>query len=236
MPRQSLHACKAATIGKRRDMAKANDHGGLIAAAARSTLRPLGCKQKGRSRLWFADQRYWLIVVEFQPSGWSKGSYLNVAATWPWYAKGHWSFDFFHPSHPHKKFFPFVDEQQFAPIAKELAATAAGQINRLRQDFASLEAIADCLVANVGRTDLDVYHAAVASGLVGDTETSRRLFHQLEQQPAAHDWQKELRVTGTSLAECLGDRQTYRARVLAQIEQCRSLLGLPADPTCLDGT
>jgi hypothetical protein len=55
-------------------MAKANEHGRLIAAAAKAALAPLGCVRKGQSRVWYSDQRYWVIAVEFQPSGWSKGS------------------------------------------------------------------------------------------------------------------------------------------------------------------
>ena len=51
-------------------MAKQNEHGRLIAAAAKAARAPLGCKRKGQSRLWFSDERYWLITVEFQPSGW----------------------------------------------------------------------------------------------------------------------------------------------------------------------
>src|SRR6202000_1719294 len=38
---------------------------------------PLGLERRGRSRTWIDDQRWYAIVVEFQPSGFSKGSYLN---------------------------------------------------------------------------------------------------------------------------------------------------------------
>src|SRR5256885_11111558 len=61
-------------------MAEADPHSKLITAAAREILRPLGLFQKGRSRVWLDDQGWWLGVVEFQPSDWSKGSYLNVGA------------------------------------------------------------------------------------------------------------------------------------------------------------
>ena len=65
-------------------MAKQNEHGKLIAAAAKAALLPLGCRRKGQSRCWYSDERFWCIFIEFQPSGWSKGSYLNAAATWLW--------------------------------------------------------------------------------------------------------------------------------------------------------
>src|SRR5438105_812660 len=65
-------------------MSKPSEHGRLIAAAAKAALAPLGCRRKGQSRLWYSDQRFWIISVEFQPSAWSKGSYLNVGVSWLW--------------------------------------------------------------------------------------------------------------------------------------------------------
>ena len=56
---------------------KQNLHGRLIAAAAKRHLSPLGCRRKGQSRFWSADHGFYQIGIEFQPSGWSKGSYLN---------------------------------------------------------------------------------------------------------------------------------------------------------------
>jgi hypothetical protein len=51
----------------------------LIAKAAREILKPLGLFQVGTSRIWIDDNGYYFTVVEFQPSAWSKGAYLNVA-------------------------------------------------------------------------------------------------------------------------------------------------------------
>ncbi len=65
-------------------MAQTNEHGRIIAAVAKSALAPLGFRRKGASRVWLADHGFWLDVVEFQPSGFSKGSYCNVAVHWLW--------------------------------------------------------------------------------------------------------------------------------------------------------
>jgi hypothetical protein len=37
--------------------------------------------------VWLDDHTWWLVVVEFQPSSWSQGSYLNVGAMWLWHDK-----------------------------------------------------------------------------------------------------------------------------------------------------
>lgn len=69
------------------------DHNRLIRDAAKRHLSLLGVQQRGRSRTWIDDRGWWLITVEFQPSSWSRGTYLNVGATWLWYFKNYLSFD-----------------------------------------------------------------------------------------------------------------------------------------------
>lgn len=60
----------------------------LIISAARDILKPMGLFQKGRSRIWIDDNGWFLTVVEFQPSAWSKGAYLNVGISFLW-EQGH---------------------------------------------------------------------------------------------------------------------------------------------------
>jgi hypothetical protein len=108
----------------------------LIANAARDVLGTQGFLRKGRSRLWFADYRWWLILVEFQPSGWSRGSYLNVGAKWLWSPFSSWSFDFaFSPAARVNGFVEYQSEDQFRTASRELANTAAREALRLREAF-----------------------------------------------------------------------------------------------------
>jgi hypothetical protein len=58
------------------------DHNAVITAQARRVLKPLGLVRLGKSRVWIDDHGWWTIQVEFQPSAWSKGSYLNVGINW----------------------------------------------------------------------------------------------------------------------------------------------------------
>jgi hypothetical protein len=58
----------------------------LVIRAARQALQPMWLRQKGRSRTWLDDHGWWLTVVEFQPSGFDHGTYLNVGVNWLWWA------------------------------------------------------------------------------------------------------------------------------------------------------
>jgi hypothetical protein len=89
-------------------------HGNLIAAAAKAHLSAIGMNRKGKSRIWIKDNHWWLAIVEFQPSGWNKGTYLNVAATWFWHPKEHFAFDEIKRA---DGFAEYTDPQSFAMAA-----------------------------------------------------------------------------------------------------------------------
>jgi hypothetical protein len=116
-------------------MSQPNEIGRLIAVAAKAALEPLGCDRLGKTRTWISDQRFWLIIIEFQPSSWEKGSYLNVGAMWLWHAHvGH----SFNAGYRIANFVPFFNSEQFSLAAASLAAQAANEVQRLRNQFQSL--------------------------------------------------------------------------------------------------
>jgi hypothetical protein len=207
--------------------------GRLIAAAARAALLPLGCKRVGRSRTWISDQRYWLIVIEFQPSSWQKGSYLNVGAMWLWRArKGH----AFNAGHRLADFVPFCSPEQFAPVAADLATQAAREVQRLREQFKTLPDIYQYLVDHTSEENWQIFHAAIAAGLVGDIYNARRLFQIFNDIPVHNiQWAIDLRARNAVLAARLDQPAAFRAAILEIIQECRSLNHLAADPGCLDG-
>jgi hypothetical protein len=188
-------------------MAPQSEHGRLIAAAAKSALKPLGCVRKGRSRLWLSDHRLWVIVADFQPSGWSKGSYLNIAAQWLWAPSRRLAFT----DRP-IDFIPFVTAEQFAPLIAAMAERAAQEILALRAKFRSFADVYDYVIAHATRDDWPTYWAAVAAGLVGDIETSRRFFRRMAQWPTdGYEGQKKLKTESARLAALLDEPVKFRA-------------------------
>jgi hypothetical protein len=67
-------------------------HSKLLTIAATEELGDLEMRRKGRSRKWPDDHGWWLGVVEFQPSSYSRGTYLNVGVHWLWTAGAHLRF------------------------------------------------------------------------------------------------------------------------------------------------
>jgi hypothetical protein len=215
-------------------MSQSNEVSRLIAAAAKAALQPLGCDRLGKTRTWISDQRCWLIVIEFQPSSWDKGSCLNVGAMWLWHAfRGH----AFNAGYRIADFVPFFNSEQFSLAAASLAAQAANEVQRLRNQFRSLQDIYRYLVEHTSEENPHIFHAAIAAGLVGEVDTARRLFQIYANMPHRDgpQWATELRGRNLALAAQLDKPDLFRASVLAIIQECRALNGLPADLKCLDG-
>src|SRR4051794_39139422 len=102
-------------------------HSKLLTAAAREVLGPMGLVQIGRSRIWLDDQTWWLCAVEFQPSSWSRGTYLNVGCCWLWHVKDYVSFDLGNRV-ADAGYTAFKNEAQFAAAARKYAQRAAIEV------------------------------------------------------------------------------------------------------------
>ena len=71
-----------------------SNHNKIINNIATELLGSNGLKRE-RSRFWYDDNMWFLIVVEYQPSSWSKGTYLNVSINFNWNLYDHFSFDYY---------------------------------------------------------------------------------------------------------------------------------------------
>lgn len=196
-------------------------HDALIAQAAKDVLQPLGFGRKGRSRVWLLDYDWWLVVVEFQPSGWAKGSYLNVAAHWLWSASGVLSFDV---SNRVGGFVEFESSAQFSLEARGLAESAAVEAQKLLGLFSSIEATAAELVAReecrIDRTHSGwpVYNAAVAAGLAGMLPTAATLLASINDS--------RIKPQADQMAALMHDPTAFQQAVRQLIARQREALGL----------
>jgi hypothetical protein len=211
-------------------MAKQNEHGKLIAAAAKAALLPLGCRRIGQSRCWFSDKRFWYIFIEFQPSAWSKGTYTNVTPIWfllqPWGGEA---------AHRVDDYITFESVQQFAPLIEQMAKLAAAEVAALRERFRTPFDLHRFFAANLSWSG-NVYRAAVTAGLVGDPALARQLFARVKAlDPTKHGPQfKIVQADCAELSALLDEPAAYRAAILERIAARRQARNLPPDPQCLD--
>lgn len=217
-------------------MATQNEHRRLIAAAAKAALAPTGCVRRGQSRVWFSDQRYWAIMIEFQPSGFSRGSYLNVGASWLWYDKGRGGLVFDAGYRVERAgFISFETTEQFRPLIERMADHAAEEVLALRAKFASIAKISHILNAEPNRQWSHTFSAAVAAGLNRESELSRGRFHEILSYAVSHEWHERLHSEAAVLAALLDDTGQFRAAARRTIDARRGRARLPLIADCLEG-
>lgn len=211
-------------------MAKVEEHGRIIAAAAKAALQPLGLKRKGQSRVWYSDQRFWIIAVEFQPSGWSKGSYLNISIKWLWNSGAGYDF-----SDRPVDFIPFESAEQFAPLVEGMAARAAQEVGAWKDHFKTFADICQYLIGQAKSDGRPIFNAAIATGLAGDEGISRRYFQRLKDwETYGYDWQLRLKADSAALAALLLDPKKFRSEVLNLVQRQRASMKMPSDSNCLE--
>jgi hypothetical protein len=76
-----------------------------------------------------------MMVVEFQPSRGSGGSYLNVRCMWLWNVKPYKSFDV---GYRVETFYAFENGEQFNGVAERLATPSFGEGERLSRALPDL--------------------------------------------------------------------------------------------------
>lgn len=157
-------------------------HDKIINKAARKVLAPQGLFRQGTSRIWLDDNGYFLTLVEFQPSGWSKGSYLNVGISFLWESSRELNellaFDY---GYRIKGFISYdEDDDKFEKEMEQFAETALQKVTEYRR-FRDLEYAKTCLEQNVADTPekrrfWEPYHLAMLCFLKGDFDEGVKWF------------------------------------------------------------
>jgi len=147
----------------------------------------MGLMRKGRSRCWIDDHAWWLINVEFQPSGYKKGGiYLNVGLQHLWIVRDHLVFENHERPLGTSTLVPFTDNATFERSMRDVAAAAAETIRRRREGHGEGTDALRKLAA--GDDDLN---AGIAAALLGNAAEARarlgaRVHEAYRRQAAAY--------------------------------------------------
>jgi len=205
-------------------MGQIPEHSKLITAAARKTLRPMGLRQRGRSRTWLDDHGWWLCVVEFQPSSWARGSYLNVGCCWLWSVKDYLSFN---EGHRVEGFSEFEDPTQFDRVAARLAERAAQEVERYRELFPDVRRVSDFYLERSVNAFWPTFHAGVASLLSGRLDEARRFFAEVKADEDQRDWVRAAEADARELMAAASAAEKIQDLVGQRVCRARALLKLP---------
>src|SRR5262249_40202190 len=157
----------------------------------RKILKPLGLTQKGRSRFWRDDRQWFVIGVEFQPSSWSRGSYLNVGCNWLWQVNEHFAYDV---GGRVNSFVRFDNSEQFGVVTEELAYKAAEEIKRYRKMFPDVRGVCDYYLQQESENIWSNLNAGIASALANKQSKASQFFQKVIESNDEAQWAKALRM------------------------------------------
>lgn len=178
------------------------DHNKIITAVAKKALTPLGLRRDGKSRVWYDDHGWWAIVVEFQPSSWGRGSYLNVGLSWMLYEQSHWAFDI---GYREEGFRPAIQEQQFEAAMEAIASHASRCVQRYREDFASPSSMYSYYRGLSNLRGWPDYYAGMLAGLLGDSASAKQHFEAVIAEPCSAAWLHGRRLRCIELMRTLAE-------------------------------
>lgn len=206
-------------------MASVSNHNRIIHQAAKQYLVREGLFQKGASRVWIDDNGWFLIVVEFQPSGGQKGTYLNVGIHYLWGENEELSFDY---GYREGAFVSYEDDdERFLVQMQVLAESAFKKVVDYRR-FQNLK-YAEKQILNHRKRDTSlhqIYQKMMICGLCGDRKGKKYFFQLCDAlQSAQFDWEKAYNKELTErIAPIIDDSQKLQAYILRKIETRRMLL------------
>jgi hypothetical protein len=199
--------------------------------AGRRVLGELGmCHRRSSPRLWWLDRGWWLVNVEFQPSSWQVGSYLNVGLQHLWVVQDHRAFEYGDrvPING-RQFVDLVGDEPDVRAAADAVAHAARQevlawIARLADDHLHVRWLRD-----KGGTGWDGLNSAIAAQLAGDQAAAAFLATAADLDGSIH-WQRALADDCNQLAALSGDPIQFRDAIIRRIRTTRAHLKLEPTP------
>ena len=167
------------------------EHNKLIAKIAKSIFKPEGIIRKGQSRVWLDDNDWYTTVIEFQPSNWGRGSYLNVGVNFNWYAKDYFSFDI---GGRIKPFNEFKDKDDFEKVITEYCETTLKTVSDFRKKLNNINNSTKFMTTSLSDQNIwGNYHLAIFYGLTGDKINSEKHFNKVLESDDDWDWIIELK-------------------------------------------
>lgn len=200
-------------------------HNKVIDAAAKKLLKPIGLRRKGTSRIWLDDHGWWLTQVEFQPSAWSKGSYLNVGVCWLLYEGSHSSFNI-----GYRLDVPFVEASEGTDFEREMrtmAERAKHEVLKYRDAISTLRKAADYYLRKDSLATWDRYYGGVILGLCQEADHARQFLNEVATHETRCDWERALKQRAADLLPLLADHAAFVRAAKGIVLRTRSIGNLP---------
>ncbi len=201
------------------------EHNKIINQVAKTFFGPLNIQRKGKSRLWFEDNGWFLTIIEFQPSSYSRGTYLNLGVSFNNYPNGHFSYDL------GGRMEGFVEAENISDFESELTNLIEKSIplvNKYRMGLDRTKSPGSFIrgqldIQSLKDTGWSNYHIGFAYLIENEVELAKEHLRQVVASDDQRAWAKERAKYAQNLIELKFDptrlsKIINRSRVLKKLE------------------
>lgn len=200
------------------------DHNKLLKKIAKERLKPYGIFQQGQSRTFLYDKGWWTIVIEFQPSSYSKGTYLNIGVDFNFYPRDYFAFGY---GYREKGFEEFNDEEQFNKLVNELCKLTIKRVQELEQKFTDVWTAQKTADKEKADNTWIIYEVAILNILTSNFDEARKRLFQVSKTKCEYDWEIERKKVADELLDWLKEKPGDLDKIENLINKTRQLKKLP---------
>lgn len=200
------------------------DYNKVLKKVAKERLTPYGIIQQGKSRTFLYDNNWWTIVIEFQGSSFSKGTYLNIGIDFNFYPRNYFSFSY---GYREKGFEIANDENQFANIINDYCDFTIAKVDDLKLKFKDAQAATNTFKKQVENNPWDNFTLAILYGLTENINECRNYLFKVQEIKCEYEYEFKRQKLVTEILTWLDNNQTFLTKMKDLINQTRELKKLP---------
>jgi hypothetical protein len=205
-------------------MEKTFDHNRLLKQIAREKFQPYGIVQQGKSRTFLYDNGWWTVVVEFQASSFSRGTYLNIGVDLNFYPRDYFAFTY---GSREKGFEQAKDEAHFVHIIGEYCDFAINKVAELKSKFKDVPTAINSFKTGVSGDSWDLFNLAILHGLAGNFGECKKHLTAIRNRKCEYDYELKRLDLVKEILTWLDDTQSFRGKIGGLINRARQLKKLP---------
>lgn len=201
-----------------------NEHNKIIQDIAGKFYKKKNFHQKGKSRLWYWDNNWYIIIIELQPSGFQKGTFLNVGICWLWNDSDYFSFDI---GYRVENFHQYQNDSQFKDELMDLLEKSIKEVDKYKKQFSNIESVS-YYYSNIELKSLHFYYNAIISHLLSNNKkTALSLYKEIQKENYKLDWEIIIKENLNYIIEISDNKDQLIDTIISLIKNKRSKLKLP---------
>lgn len=200
------------------------DHNKLLKKIAKERLKDYRITQKGQSRVFLQDNGWYNIMIEFQPSSWSKGTYLNIGVDFNFFPREYPAFEY---ESRQKNFVEFKNQEQFEQTVNDLCNFTITKVEELNSKFQDFSMALKTMTSISLNNEWNLYNLAIINAVNGYFELSKQQLNKIIAISAKFDWQVKRQEQVEKLIDSLSDKDNFKRIFLELIAEAREMKKLP---------